>query len=124
MAVNTVGFVLEAAHVNNPPATAQLPLLDTNVKVLGPREAAVPVKVAHVPVVYHVPALIIQPFAAPPTGLTGIVPLPMKGTGVVVDVLEVVVEVTIFVDDVLVELGAGFGFTPLGSHWNVAGQEY
>ena len=42
---------------------AQAPLLDVSVK---PEPEGVAVKVAHVPVVYHVPALMIQPSAAPP----------------------------------------------------------
>ena len=39
----------------------------------------VAVKVAQVPVVYHVPPLMIQPFCLPPL-VTNKVPLPEKGT--------------------------------------------
>lgn len=39
---------------------------------------AVAVKEAQVPVVYHVPPLMIQPLAVPPL-VTGSVPLPLKG---------------------------------------------
>lgn len=59
------------------------PLLELRVK---PDPDAAAVNVAHVPVVYHVPALIIQPSDFPPV-LTCSVPLPEKGApGVLVPV--------------------------------------
>ena len=65
--VNTEGSVTEVPHVNVPsaPWTAHLPLLEVRVKLgfdpAGGLPAAVAVNVAHVPVVYQVPELMMQP---------------------------------------------------------------
>lgn len=56
--------------------TPQLPLLEVNVNPAFPE--AVALKPAHVPVVYHVPPLMIHPFDPPPV-LTCSVPLPENG---------------------------------------------
>ena len=72
-------------------------------------------KVAHVPVVYQVPPLMMQPFVLPPD-VTGSVPRPEKGLpGVEVEVGEVV----------LVLVGGGLvPPDPLGRYLTpVAGQE-
>lgn len=64
---------------------------------------AVAVKEAHVPPMYHVPALMMQPFAFPPE-VTCRVPLPEKGVpGAVVGLVPgaVVVEVVIVVEVVV-----------------------
>ena len=78
---------------------------------------AVAVNVAHVPVVYQVPPLIIQPFTLPPL-VTGSVPLPEKGVPGVVVVVGVggaVVAVDMVVD--------GGGDEPFGRYLiPVAGQ--
>lgn len=69
---------------------------------MKPLPDTVAVKEAHVPPMYHVPALTMQPFAVPPE-VTWSVPLPEKGVpGAVVglepgEVGEVVVEVVIVV---------------------------
>ena len=55
--------------------TAHFPLLEVSVK---PDPDAEAVNVAHVPVVYHVPLLMIQPVVFPLV-VTGRVPLPEKG---------------------------------------------
>ena len=55
----------------------QAPLLEVSVKPALPE--AVAVKPAHVPVVYQVPPLMMQPIACPPM-LTWSVPLPEKGS--------------------------------------------
>jgi hypothetical protein len=71
------------------------------------------VKVAHVPDVYHVPALITQPFCAPPL-ITLIVPLPERAVPVPVVVLvgevvvpvgEVVVVIVVAVDELVPDFG-------------------
>ena len=81
--VNTVPAVIELAHTRWLFCTAQRPLLDASVK---PVPEAVAVKPAHVPVVYHVPPLMMQPSALPPVD-TWSVPLPEKGVpGTVVGV--------------------------------------
>ena len=67
-----------------------------------PFVVVVAVKVAHVPVVYHVPALMMQPVALPPV-VTCRVPLPSKGApGVVVPVGAVPVVVAVVVGVVVV----------------------
>ena len=87
---------------------------------MKPLPDTVAVKVAQVPPMYHVPALMMQPFACPPD-VTWRVPLPEKGVpGAVVGLVpgEVVVEVVIVVEVV--------GEVPepdLGRYWTpVAGQ--
>ena len=57
---------------------AHKPLLDVSVK---PLPEGVAVKVAQVPPMYQVPALMMQPFAVPPVE-TWRVPLPEKGVPV------------------------------------------
>ena len=73
--MKTVPAVIELAHTRWLFCTAQRPLLDVRVK---PVPEAVAVKPAHVPVVYHVPPLMMQPSALPPVD-TWSVPLPEKG---------------------------------------------
>lgn len=62
LAVKTVLETPEP-HVKTPDTTPQLPLDDVRVK---PLPDAVAVYVAHVPVVYQVPAEIRHPFCDPP----------------------------------------------------------
>ena len=87
---------------------------------MKPEPDTVAVKVAQVPPMYHVPPLMMQPFACPPA-VTWRVPLPEKGVpGAVVgvDPAEVVLEVVLAVEVV--------GEVPepdLGRYWTpVAGQ--
>ena len=75
MVVKTVGVVTVDEHVSTLLLTAHLPLLEVSVKPELEGEA---VNDAHVPVVYHVPPLIMQPSAWPPV-VTGKVPLPENG---------------------------------------------
>ena len=88
--MNTDGVVTVDAQVRTLLLTAHFPLLDVSVK---PDPDAAAVNVAHVPVVYHVPRLMIQPVFFPPV-VTGRVPLPEKGVpGVPVGPLPTVVVV-------------------------------
>ena len=90
--MKTVGVVTVDAQVRTLFLTAHLPLLDVRVK---PDPEAAAVNVAHVPVVYHVPPLMIQPVVFPPV-VTGRVPLPEKGVpGVPVGPLPAVVVVVV-----------------------------
>lgn len=73
--LKTVASVMVAAQLSFPETTPHFPLLDVSVKPVPEEEA---VKVAHVPVVYHVPPLMIQPTALPSV-VTCSVPLPEKG---------------------------------------------
>lgn len=73
--VKTVGAVTLDEHVSTLLLTAHLPLLDVSVKPEPEGEA---VNDAQVPVVYHVPPLIMQPSTLPPV-VTGMVPLPENG---------------------------------------------
>lgn len=95
---------------------AHFPLLEVKVK---PDPDGVAVNVAQVPVVYHVPLLIIQPSALPPV-VTGRVPFPENGVpGTVVGV--VVEEVLVF-EEVLVVVVVP-PLVPLGRYFTpVAGQ--
>lgn len=90
---------MSAAQAREPPDTVQYPLLDFKVNPL-PELAAV--KVAHVPVVYHFPLLIMQPFVEPPVTAFR-VPLPEKVPVAVgeepPDVVDVGVEVVVVVDE-------------------------
>lgn len=93
------------AHTRWKFCTAQRPLLDVSVK---PVPEAVAVKPAHVPVVYHVPPLMMQPFDWPLVE-TWSVPLPEKGVpGAVVGVVPGGVVVVIVVADG----GGGAGAEP------------
>lgn len=93
------------AHTRWKFCTAQRPLLDVSVK---PVPEAVAVKPAHVPVVYHVPPLMMQPFAWPLVE-TWSVPLPEKGVpGAVVGVVPGGVVVVVVVADG----GGGAGAEP------------
>lgn len=84
-----------------------------------------PVYIAHVPVVYQVPAPIMQPFVLPFTGVTGIVPLPTKGVeDIVLDGPTCVIVVEVLVLVAFVEVDVGLGFADLGRYFNVAGQSY
>ena len=108
--LNTVAVLMLDPQLSAPDTTPHLPLLDVSVK---PVPEAAAVNVAHVPVVYQVPPLIMQPFAVPPL-VTWRVPLPEKGVpGLVVGVAVVVVVVVVGT----VPLTLGRYFTP------VAGQE-
>jgi hypothetical protein len=91
-----VPAVTVLAHTRWKFCTAQRPLLDVSVK---PVPEAVAVKPAHVPVVYHVPPLMMQPFAWPLVE-TWSVPLPEKGVpGAVVGVVPGGVVVVVVVAD-------------------------
>ena len=107
---NTVGVEMEAPHVSVLLTIPHLPLLELRVK---PEPEAAAVKVAHVPVVYQVPPLIIHPSAFPPV-VTCSVPFPENGApGVLVPVGPALVVVEVVVPPPL----------PLGSHFTpVAGQ--
>ena len=98
------------AQLSAPDTMAHFPLLLVRVKPEEPEGAAV--KVAHVPVVYQVPALMMQPSGVPLV-VTWRVPLPEKGVpGLLVG--EVVVVVVVVVG----------GMVPLGRYLTpVAGQE-
>ena len=74
-AVNPVPELTLASHVSAPPTMPHLPFELLNVK---PSAASLAVKVAHVPVVYHVPLLMIHPFLLPLTS-TLIYPFPLNG---------------------------------------------
>ena len=92
-AVNTVGEDTEDAQTRFEFWTAQDPLLEVRVKPEEPEAEAV--KVAHVPPMYQVPGLMMQPFDLPPE-VTWRVPLPANGVpGAVVGVLPVVVVVVV-----------------------------
>jgi len=100
-----VPAVTVLAHTRWKFCTAQRPLLDVSVK---PVPEAVAVKPAHVPVVYHVPPLMMQPFAWPLVE-TWSVPLPEKGVpGAVVGVVPGGVVVVVVVADG----GGGAGAEP------------
>lgn len=116
--MKTVAFDTEVPHARTFFTIPHLPLLELRVK---PDPDAAAVKVAHVPLVYHVPALTIQPSALPPV-LTCSVPLPEKGApGVLVPVgfVPVVVfivdppPVVVVVDVVLPPPALGRYFTPV-----------
>ena len=93
LTVKTVGELTLLPQVRAPLTIAQLPLDEVRVKPepeveplvdgilayspAGEIPDAVPVNVAHVPVVYHVPALMIHPSAFPPV-VTSRKPLPIK----------------------------------------------
>lgn len=87
--VNTPAVVTPVPHVNVPLAALHLPLDDVKV---NPPDTGAAVKVAHVPVVYHVPPEMMQPFVELPD-VTGRVPLPENVPEV--DVGAVVVEVVV-----------------------------
>lgn len=91
--MKTVPVVIPEPQVRLLLWTAHSPLLDVSVK---PVPDAVAVKPAHVPPMYHVPPLMMQPFDAPPVA-TWRVPFPENGVpGVVVGFVPggvVVVEV-------------------------------
>lgn len=109
--MNTVALVMLAPQLSLPEMTPHLPLLLVRVK---PDPDAVAVNVAHVPVVYQVPPLMIQPFAVPPE-VTCNVPLPENGIpGLVVGEVADVVVVAVVVGGVL---------DPFGRYFTVAGQE-
>lgn len=113
-AVNTVASEILALHANAPLWIAHLPLEDVRV---NPSPEDVAVNPAHVPVVYHVPPDMMQPFLLPEV-MTFRYPLPEKGVPVEVGVLEA--EVDVLVGDVLV----GDEEEPLGRYlMPVAGQE-
>lgn len=81
--MKTVPALTVLSQTRFPLCTAHRPLLDVRVK---PGPEAVAVKPAHVPVVYHLPPLMMQPSAWPPVE-TWRVPLPEKDVpGVVVGV--------------------------------------
>ena len=95
--VKTVPVVTEDAQTRLVFWIVQRPLLDVRVK---PLPDGVAVKVAQVPPMYHVPALMMQPFAVPPE-LTWRVPLPEKGVpGAVVGLVAGVVVVVVVVGEV------------------------
>ena len=105
--LNTVAVIILDPQLSAPETMAHLPLLDVSVK---PEPEGAAVNVAHVPVVYHVPALMMQPSALPLV-VTCSVPLPEKGVpGLLVPVGGLVVVV-------LVPVVLGRYLTP------VAGQE-
>ena len=60
--MNTVAELIELAQPSTPLTIAQLPLL---LLKTTPLPDAAPVIVAQVPVVYHVPAEMMQPFVEP-----------------------------------------------------------
>lgn len=74
-AVNPVAEPTLASHVSAPPTIPHLPFELVNV---NPSPASVAEKVAQVPVVYHVPLLMIHPFLLPSTS-TLIYPFPLNG---------------------------------------------
>ena len=93
--LNTVALVTLLPQTRLLDTTPHFPLLEVNVNPLLPEGVAV--KVAHVPVVYQVPALIMQPVAVPEV-VTWRVPLPEKGVpagGVLVGGEEEVVVVLV-----------------------------
>jgi len=91
---------------------AQSPLWDFSVK---PAPEGVAVNFPHVPVVYHVPLLMIHPLALPPEGVTWRVPVPENGSpGVGAEEGEVVVTLVIVVPVVVEEPPP---LVPLGSHF-------
>lgn len=101
MAVDT-----EVPHAKTLFTIPQFPLLELRV---NPDPDAAAVNVAHVPVVYHVPELIIHPSALPPV-LTCSVPLPEKGapgTLVPVGPAPVVVEVVVLPPVPVVSVAGG-----------------
>jgi hypothetical protein len=83
LTVNNVAAI-PAAHVKIPLTTPQGPLLEVSVKPSSLTEAAV--YVAHVPVVYQVPALIKHPLFKPLVYACK-KPLPTNGTAVEVGML-------------------------------------
>ena len=109
--MNTVAVLTLEPQLSALDTMPHLPLLLVRVKPEEPEGAAV--KVAHVPVVYQVPALMMQP-SGEPLVVTWRVPLPEKGVppagGVLVGVVVVVVVG-------VVEVPLGRYLTP------VAGQE-
>lgn len=108
----TVAEETELPHVRTLLTTPHFPLLDVRVK---PDPDAAAVKVAHVPVVYHVPALMMHPSAFPLV-VTWRVPFPLKGVpGLVVGPPLVVVVVVVVGGEELPDFGKYL--TP------VAGQE-
>ena len=94
LTVKTVAEETEAPQVRTLLTTPHFPLLEVRVK---PDPEAAAVNVAHVPVVYHAPALIMQPSAFPAV-VTCRVPFPLKGVpGLVVGPPPVVVVVVVVV---------------------------
>ena len=90
--MNTVAELTLEPQLRAPETMAHLPLLLVRVK---PEPEGVAVKVAHVPVVYQVPALMMQPSGLPLV-VTCRVPLPEKGVpGVLVGEVLVVVVVVV-----------------------------
>ena len=136
LAVKTAGAVTPAAHRKVSCEMSQKPLLDLRVKLLSVATLAVAceervgkkgvpllvllvVNVAQVPVVYHVPPLIMQPFFLPPVS-TLRYPLPEKGA------LEAVLEgafVALAVPDAVEDVGVGEDVVFLGRYCSVAGHE-
>ena len=108
--VNTVAVDTFVPQLSAPDTIAHFPLLDVRV---NPEPDVAAVKVAQVPVVYHVPALMMHPSAFPLV-VTWRVPLPENGApGLVVGPPVVVVVVVV----------GGVVF-PLGRYLTpVAGQE-
>ena len=74
-AVKPVPLLTLASQVKAPPTMPHLPFELVSVK---PSSSSVAVKVAHVPEVYHVPLLMMQPFFVPPTS-TLRYPFPLNG---------------------------------------------
>ena len=108
--VKTVAVVTLEAQTRLLLCTAHFPLLDVNV---NPLPEAVAVKPAHVPPMYHVPPLIIQPLLFPPD-VTSSVPFPEKGVpgaGVGVPAGGLVVVVSVVAGGV--EPDFGRYFTPV-----------
>ena len=93
-----------------------MPLLDFRVK---PLPDAVAVKVAQVPPMYHVPALMMQPFDAPPE-VTWRVPLPENGVPGEVVGLVLGVEVVVVVVVEVPEPDLGRYLTPVAGQSDVA----
>lgn len=102
-------------------STAHLPLLEDKVK---PSPAGVAVNLAHVPPMYQVPPLMIQPFVFPPYS-TGRAPAPEKGSpGAVVGSPPAGVVVVGVGSGAIGSEDVGAGEPPLlGKYWTpVAGQ--
>lgn len=123
--VNTVPAVTELAHTKSLLWTAQRPLLEVSVNPPVPPDA-VAVKVAQVPPMYHVPALMMQPEAEAEV-VTWRVPLPEKGVPgevVVVGVGLVVVPVVVVLAVGAVEPVLGRYFTPVAGQSDVEPSEW
>lgn len=111
LALNTVAVLTPVPHVSFPDTTPHFPFDDVKV---NPEPDAAAVKVAQVPVVYHVPALMMQPVGVEEV-VTWRVPLPEKGVpGEVVRGL---------LPGLVVVLGGEGGVPDLGRYFTpVAGQ--